>query len=220
MKRDYRKCRSHLKQTGAGVHPDDPDPNLLSTYISLPWAVSFINGITLSIGQIQSEFPHYDELDQIWQGIPGFDSDLISSDPTVDHAQSLLSLVHSKPSKKTAPVVDTQDEDIDDEPHLDDGLGDAVGGYGDGEDFFGDDMQVDDGGSGSGRRVDEPCDDEDEPMAPDNNLNSFFAGVSESHSQVSIKLWAMGLTLNNPSRFLQPFRGLLSQSFWCYAWSG
>ena len=67
-------------------------------------------------------------------------------------------------------------------------------------------MQVDDGGSGSGRRVDEPCDDEDEPMAPDHNLNSFFAGVSESHSQVSIKLWAMGLTLNNSSRFLQPFR--------------
>jgi hypothetical protein len=61
MKRDYRKCRSRLKQMGAGVHPDDPEPNLLSPYSSLP--ASFINGITLSTGQIQLEFPHYDELD-------------------------------------------------------------------------------------------------------------------------------------------------------------
>ncbi|KAF8424780.1 hypothetical protein L210DRAFT_799294, partial [Boletus edulis BED1] len=73
LKRDYQKCRNRLKQTGAGVHPDDPNPNLLS--------------------QIRSDFPHYDELDEIWRGIPGFDSDLISSDPTVDHAQGLLSLV-------------------------------------------------------------------------------------------------------------------------------
>jgi hypothetical protein len=127
-------------------------------------------------------------------------------DPTVNHTQSLLSLVHSKPSKKTTPAVDTQDEDINNEPHLNDGLGDTVGGDGDREDFFGDDMQVDDGGSGSGWRMDEPYDGEDELIAPDNNLNPFSAGVSKSHSQVNIKLWAIGLTLNNPSRFLQPFR--------------
>lgn len=51
---------------------------------------------THAADQIQSEFPHYKELDQIWWGIPGFDGDLVSSDPTINHTQNLLSLVQSK----------------------------------------------------------------------------------------------------------------------------
>ena len=78
MKHDYRKFHSCLKQTGAGVHPDGPNPNLISKYILL--FVSLAGDLIYPIGQIHSEFPHYNELDEIWWGIPGFDSDLISSD--------------------------------------------------------------------------------------------------------------------------------------------
>ena len=64
------------------------------------------HGTTHPLGQIQVDFPHYDDLDQIWQGIPGFDSDLISSNPTVDHAQNLLSLVQTKPVEKHTPPAE------------------------------------------------------------------------------------------------------------------
>lgn len=110
--------------------------------------ISLAHATTHSIGQIRSDFPHYDELDEIWRGIPGFDSDLISSDPTVDHAQGLLSLVKVK--SKNTPAVDTQEEgDV-----VGDGPDDANDGVGDnndhggleGEDFLDsddNDMQVD-----------------------------------------------------------------------------
>ena len=87
-------------------------------------------------------------------GIPGFDSDLISSDPTVNHAQSLLSLVKVKSNKDT-PAAHTQEEDM----NIDDGVQDDTSdgpadmirdndGHGglEGEDSLDDnDMQVDDG---------------------------------------------------------------------------
>ena len=115
--------------------------------------VSLAHSTTHPIGQIHSEFPHYDELDEIWWGIPGFDSDLISSDPTVDHTQSLLSLVKVKSNKDT-PAAHTQEEDmnIDDgvQDDTNDGSADMIGdndGHGglEGEDPLDDnDMQVDD----------------------------------------------------------------------------
>ena len=48
------------------------------------------------IEEIKHEFPYFNELNQIWQGIPGFDSNLILSDPTMDHSHDMLSLTQTK----------------------------------------------------------------------------------------------------------------------------
>jgi hypothetical protein len=123
--------------------------------------LSLVRDLIYSIGQIRSEFPHYDELDQIWRGIPGFDSDLISSDPHVNHAQHLLSLVQIGPSKKTStsvPSVSAREEDdmdVEDRPQDDTNHDDETAdltGLGDIDDglehnLFDGDMQVDDGGT-------------------------------------------------------------------------
>ena len=41
-------------------------------------------------------FPYYQELDAIWNGIPSFDSELVSSKPKGNHAESLLRIVTPK----------------------------------------------------------------------------------------------------------------------------
>ena len=64
------------------------------------------HGTTHPLGQIQVDFPHYDDPDQIWWSILGFDSNLISSNPTVVHAQNLLSLVQTKPVEKHMPPAE------------------------------------------------------------------------------------------------------------------
>ncbi|KAF8125979.1 hypothetical protein EV363DRAFT_1174912 [Boletus edulis] len=139
------------------------------------------------VGQIRSDFPHYDELDEIWRGIPGFDSDLISSDPTVDHAQGLLSLVKVK--SKNTPAVDTQEEgDV-----VGDGPDDANDGVGDnndhggleGEDFLDsddNDMQVDDNDNQRSGRL--GWQDEGEATALDNAYRapSTFSAQTAAHT--------------------------------------
>ena len=41
-------------------------------------------------------FPYYQELDAIWNGIPSFNSELVSSKPKGNHAESLLRIVTPK----------------------------------------------------------------------------------------------------------------------------
>ena len=41
-------------------------------------------------------FPYYQELNTIWNGIPSFDSELVSSKPKGNHVESLLRIVAPK----------------------------------------------------------------------------------------------------------------------------
>lgn len=61
-----------------------------------------ISDLIYSIDQTHFGFPHYNNLDQIWWDIPGFDSNLISSNSNVDYTQHLLSLVQIGPNEKIA----------------------------------------------------------------------------------------------------------------------
>ena len=77
-------------------------------------------------GKVHKEFPHYKELDQVWRSVPGFDSNLISSDPAIDHAQSLLTLVQNKSGMKNASTTHIQEEE---EESINEVLNDTNDGY-------------------------------------------------------------------------------------------
>ena len=132
-----------------------------------------VHGTTHPLGQIRVDFPHYDDLDQIWQGIPGFDSNLISSNPTVDHAQNLLSLVQTKPVEKHTPPAEVHAQE---EGNTNDN---GKPQDNEGADFFADDMQV----YNDDYVLDGPNDGDEELMAVD--ANDFPARAS--HNQVGIK---------------------------------
>ena len=101
-------------------------------------------------------------------GIPGFNSDLSSSDFNIDHAQHMLSLMQIDQSKKTTPPVSTQAEAWEDMDAEDDQLDDTnvelavdrAGNNDDGVeqlelelDLFDGDMQVDDNNGGAWQHV-------------------------------------------------------------------
>lgn len=134
------------------------------------------------IEEIKHKFPYFDELDQIWQGIPGFDSDLISSDPAVDHSHDMLSLMQTKATSSVP--VEEEDlnngalDDLDDEHDDLDGLRENEEGDGDhGAESA--DMQVDD----AGWQVAPFLDLDDDPMDPD-DVGFLFPAVPGN--QVSI----------------------------------
>ncbi|KAG6379037.1 hypothetical protein JVT61DRAFT_11465 [Boletus reticuloceps] len=54
-------------------------------------------------------FPYYQDLNAIWRGILSFDSELVSSKPGVNHAESLLRMV--KPGAK-APADEHEDNEM------------------------------------------------------------------------------------------------------------
>ncbi|KAF8551932.1 hypothetical protein OG21DRAFT_1486619 [Imleria badia] len=125
LKAEYWKHLGRFKQTGAGVDANGPAMNLHD--------------------EIKQKFPYYDQLDQIWRGIPGFDSDLISSDPTIDHSQDMLSLTQTK----DAPSAQATEEEGFTDGVFNDGDNGHAGGDLDGEngeEDHGADMDVDDDG--------------------------------------------------------------------------
>lgn len=56
-----------------------------------------LTALTKVLGKTIDDFPYYEELNEIWSGIPGFDSELISSAPNVNHSQDMLDLVVDLP---------------------------------------------------------------------------------------------------------------------------
>ena len=53
--------------------------------------------VTLPPEDVLQVFRYYQELNTIWNGIPSFNSSLVSSKPNVNHTQSLLKIVKKRP---------------------------------------------------------------------------------------------------------------------------
>ena len=133
------------------------------------------------IEEIKHKFPYFDELDQIWWGIPGFDSELISSDPAVDHSQGMLSLTRTKNTSSVQVEEEGLNngalDDLDDEHDDPDGLGEIEEGDPGAESV---DMQVDDAGWQAGSFFDL----DDDPMVLDDA--DFPSSAAVPSNQVSM----------------------------------
>jgi len=73
------------------------------------------------------KYPFYDNLDSMWWGIPSFDPELMTSDPTINYGDSLLDVVKNRSKGDLDGPEDNAD--LDHDPTEEDAfLGDDVGG--------------------------------------------------------------------------------------------
>ncbi|KAG9311629.1 hypothetical protein JVU11DRAFT_7861 [Chiua virens] len=56
-------------------------------------------------------FPHYQELNSIWNGIPSFDNELLSPKSSASHSQNLLKIIKRKPGE--APDEEKEENNVE-----------------------------------------------------------------------------------------------------------
>ena len=131
----------------------------------------------LLVEEIASKFAYFKELDVVWQGIPGFDSVLISSDPSIDHSQNLLSLTWSDNTSCNQVEQENINDKVLDDLDEHDGL-DKVEDDKEDDDV---DMQVDE----SSWKILGDFDVDNDPMVADDMVA--LPSVVETSNQVIIK---------------------------------
>ncbi|KIK93840.1 hypothetical protein PAXRUDRAFT_33838 [Paxillus rubicundulus Ve08.2h10] len=99
LKRLYHTQCIRLSSTGQGIAPG---------------AVHLNYYLTLFPVDICAKYPFYNDLDS--RGIPSFDPDLLSSEPNINHAESLLNAVKNRSNKGVDGNEDDDLDDADDHP--------------------------------------------------------------------------------------------------------